>query len=172
VVYNYEEPKFETISKFSGFEIRKYFDSVQAIVETNGRDWQSSTVGFRKIAGYIFGRNNRDQKIAMTSPVIFWNDNEKSMMAFIMPSEYSMSDLPHPNDEGIKLRKIQGKKFAVLSFSGLSGIKKTKRMIKKLQLLIQDENLSSTGPTLLAVYDNPTSTLPFLRRNEILIPIN
>ena len=60
----------------------------------------------------------------MTSPVIFWNDNEKSMMAFIMPSEYSMSDLPHPNDEEIKLRKIQGKKFAVLSFSGLSGIKK------------------------------------------------
>ena len=149
MVYNYEEPKFETISKFSGFEIRKYFDSVQAIVETNGRDWQSSTVGFRKIAGYIFGRNNRDQNIAMTSPVIFWNDNKKSMMAFIMPSEYSMSDLPHPNDEGIKLRKIQGKKFAVLSFSGLSGIKKTKRMIKKLQLLIQDENLSSTGPTLV-----------------------
>ena len=73
---NLEEPGFEVIEICDGFEIRKYFDSIQAIVETNGRDWQSSTVGFRKIAGYIFGRNNRDQKIAMTSPVIFWNDNE------------------------------------------------------------------------------------------------
>ena len=49
MVNNYEEPRFQTISKFSGFEIRKYFDSVQAIVETNGRDWQSSTVGFRRL---------------------------------------------------------------------------------------------------------------------------
>tara|TARA_B100000073_G_scaffold329113_1_gene316320 strand:+ start:1266 stop:1784 length:519 start_codon:yes stop_codon:yes gene_type:complete len=172
VVDSYEEPRFEVISRFSGFEIRKYFDSIQAIVETKGRDWQSSTDGFRRIAGYIFGRNKSEQRIAMTAPVFFWNDNEKSMMAFIMPSAYSMSDLPQPNDEGIKLEKIQGKKFAVLRFSGLSRLKKTERLIKKLEQLMHGENLSPSGPTLIAIYDNPTTTLPFLRRNEILIPIN
>jgi len=171
VVDNYEEPRFEAITKFSGFELRRYFDSIQAIVQTKGRDWQNSTTGFRRIAGYIFGRNNKNLRIAMTSPVFFWNDNEKSMMAFIMPSEYTMNDLPIPNDDGIKLKKIQGNKFAVLTFSGFSGPKKTERLKKKLHLLIKDENLSPSGPTLLAIYDNPTSTLPFLRRNEILIPI-
>ena len=71
MVDSYEEPRFEVISRFSGFEIRKYFDSIQAIVETKGRDWQSSTDGFRRIAGYIIGRNKSDERIAMTAPVVF-----------------------------------------------------------------------------------------------------
>ena len=65
----YEEPKYEVSSNFSGFEVRRYADSVQARVRTEGKNWKESTGGFRRIAGYIFGRNDSKQMIAMTAPV-------------------------------------------------------------------------------------------------------
>ena len=68
----YEEPKYEVISTFPGFEVRRYADTVQARVRTEGRNWRGSTEGFRRIAGYIFGRNDREQMIAMTAPVHMW----------------------------------------------------------------------------------------------------
>ena len=94
------------------------------------------------------------------------------MMAFTMPSEYSMEDLPSPNDSGVHLVNASGRSFAALKFTGLSGTRKTERLKKRLMGLLSKNGLVASGPAMLAVYDNPNTTLPFLRRNEILIPIH
>ena len=94
------------------------------------------------------------------------------MMAFIMPSEHEMSDLPMPNDSEIELLPVEGGIFAAMKFSGFSGHSKRDRMIAKLLRLVEKEGLTVAGEPILAVYDNPTSTLPFMRRNEILLPID
>ena len=94
------------------------------------------------------------------------------MMAFIMPSEHEMSDLPMPNDSEIELLPVEGGVFAAMKFSGFSGHSKRDRLIAKLLRLVEKEGLTVAGEPILAVYDNPTSTLPFMRRNEILLPIN
>ena len=167
----YEEPKYEVISSFSGFEVRRYADSIQARVRTEGRNWRGSTGGFRRIAGYIFGRNDREQMIAMTAPVHIWQEGEGTMMAFTMPSEYSFDDLPSPDDEGVHLVNHSGCTLAALSFSGLSGPRRSGRMKTKLSRMVLENGLTPSGPAMLAVYDNPTSTIPFLRRNEVLLPI-
>ncbi len=167
----YEEPEFVVISKHRGFEIRFYSDTVQARVRTTGKDWRGSSGGFRRIAGYIFGGNNRNEMIAMTAPVHIWEGDGGMMMAFTMPSEYSENSLPLPNDEGIQLERQEGGGFCALKFSGLSGPRKSKRLIRRLSTMIESKGLKITGPALLAIYDNPNTTLPFLRRNEILIPI-
>ncbi len=167
----YEEPRYEVISAFSGFEVRKYVDSVQARVRTEGKNMRDSTAGFRRIAGYIFGRNDKEQVIAMTAPVHMWNDGEGEIMAFTMPSEYSLEDLPAPSDRGVKLVNYSGCTLAALTFSGLSGSRRSGRMKTKLNRMVLENGLSPSGPPMLAVYDNPTSTLPFLRRNEILLPL-
>ena len=84
-----EEPSYETLRVYSGFEVRRYGSTIQARLQTVGTGWNASSNGFRRIAGYIFGRNHANQRIAMTAPVQMWEDDEGSMMSFIMPNEYS-----------------------------------------------------------------------------------
>jgi hypothetical protein len=110
--------------------------------------------------------------IAMTAPVHIWEEGDGTMMAFTMPSEYSMEELPSPNDGGVNLVNAAGRSFAALTFTGLSGTRKTERLKKRLMVLVSKTGLVASGPAMLAVYDNPNTTLPFLRRNEILIPVN
>jgi len=166
-----EEPEFELISSYQGFEVRKYTDTIQARVLTEDIGGKSTTSSFRRIAGYIFGANERQQVIAMTAPVHMWKEAEGSMMAFTMPSEHSIEDLPKPSDEGVDIVPNQGQFMAVSKFSWGSGPRKSEHLKQKLSKIILKAGLLATGPAILAVYDNPYSTLPFLRRNEILIPI-
>ena len=168
---NYEEPEYKLLHKYHGFEVRKYTDTIQARVSTEGMNYGETARPFRRIAEYIFGGNERQQSIAMTAPVHMWDSGEESLMAFTMPSEYRMEELPKPTDSGVELLHVEGEVVAVLKFSGLSRPSKSLRLQKKLRKLVEAEGLTTSGNAKLAVYDNPMSTLPFLRRNEIHIPI-
>ena len=110
-------------------------------------------------------------KIAMTSPVQRWNDEDGSKMAFIMPPEYQIEDLPCPTDKGVEIVEVPECLTAVLRFSGFSGRRKTESRARRLEALIQEHEYRQISVPILAVYDNPSTTLPFLRRNEIIIPI-
>ena len=169
---NYEEPAYELLRKYRGFEVRKYVDTIQARASTDGMNYGDSARPFRRIAGYIFGGNERQQSIAMTAPVHMWRSGEESLMAFTMPSEHKMEDLPKPNDSGVELLHVEGEVVAVLKFSGLSRPSKSQRLQKKLGKLAETEGLTPCGSAKLAVYDNPMPTLPFMRRNEIHLPID
>ena len=166
-----EEPKFKIIQEYRDFEIREYVDTVQAQVASHSTKEVSSSTHFREIASYIFGNNNTSQNISMTAPVHTWSKNNKTFMAFTMPSRFSLEKLPKPNSSRLQLLNIKGKIIAVLKFSWFSGDKRTGKLIQKLQELIKAEGLKQTGTPKLAVYDNPMTTLPFARRNEIHIPI-
>ena len=166
-----EEPEYELLSEYEGFEIRRYSESIQARLLTPSSGWSGSSGGFRRIAGYIFGGNETNQRIAMTAPVQMWDTDSGSMMSFTMPSKYSIKDLPSPIDKGVEIVKVDEYVVAVLPFSGLSGTSKARRLMAKLETLIQASGLTAKGAPVLAVYDNPGTTLPFMRRNEIHLPI-
>ena len=140
-----EEPDYEVTASHSGFEVRRYSDTIQARVRTEGTNWRGSSGGFRRIAGYIFGRNEGGQMIAMTAPVHIWEEGDGTMMAFTMPSEYSMEDLPSPNDGGVHLVNASGRSFAALTFTGLSGTRKTERLKKRLIGLVSKTGLVASG---------------------------
>ena len=167
-----EEPQYELLSEYEGFEIRRYSESVQARLLTPSSGWSGSSGGFRRIAGYIFGGNETNQRIAMTAPVQMWDTNSGSMMSFTMPSKYSIKDLPSPIDKGVEIVEVDEYVVAVLPFSGLSRTSKARRLMAKLETLVQASGLTAKGAPVLAVYDNPGTTLPFMRRNEIHLPID
>eukprot|EP01036_Dinobryon_divergens_P000096 gene96-111_t len=55
---------------------------------------------FNQLAGYIFGGNQPQQKMAMTTPVIFQESNSRKM-SFVMPSKFwqssqQLSEAPLP----------------------------------------------------------------------------
>ena len=165
-----EEPKYELLVQHDGFEVRRYAPTIQARVKTDGVGRRQSIGGFRRIAGYIFGGNTRRASIAMTAPVETWNEAGSEWMAFTMPSAYSLEELPVPIDDGVFLYECEGRDVAVLSFTGRFPPSKTKKMGGRLKAMVEQEGFSPTQEPILAVYDGPM-TLPFKRRNEILLPV-
>jgi hypothetical protein len=93
------------------------------------------------------------------------------MLAFTMPSEHALDALPQPRDAGVHLLNVEAHTVAVLAFSGLSRPAKVARLAQRLQALLEAEGYEVSGPFRLAVYDNPGTTLPFMRRNEIHLPV-
>lgn len=166
-----EEPKFEIIKKYNNFEIRKYFDTIQAQVASPLSYEISPSAHFREIAGYIFGNNSESQNISMTAPVHTWEQNDQNIMAFTMPSKFSIDDLPKPNNKRVRILDIEGENVAVLKFSWFAGKRRAKKFANKLQKLVENKGLKIKGNPRLAVYDNPMTTLPFMRRNEIHLPV-
>tara|TARA_Y100000768_G_scaffold357959_1_gene313412 strand:- start:404 stop:925 length:522 start_codon:yes stop_codon:yes gene_type:complete len=168
----YEEPKYSLIASFDKFEIRRYEQSILAITERSSSNYKGSSGAFRIIANYIFGGNISGQRIAMTAPVHIWNESsEIPKLAFTLPSRYSLSDLPEPNDSRIKISLNEEAEVAVWKFSGLAGNTKTLRLISKFKKILKEEGIEIIGDPKLAIYDNPWSTLPYARRNEIQIPV-
>lgn len=185
-----EEPKFESLLKAENVEIRRYAPQIIAETTVDG-DMDSATGrGFRLIADYIFGNNQRiamtapvvseaqssAEKIAMTTPVSIEPQNaENSQMAgaqrwrihFVMPSQYTLTTLPKPLNPQVKLREIPAKTFAALTYSGTNSETTVQERTNELANWINSKNLEPVGKPQLARY-NPPWTLPFLRRNEIL----
>ena len=165
-----EEPSFELIQVHDGFEIRKYEKMIHArtLIMNNG----GNSYGFRKIASYIFGKNDLSKNIAMTAPVQISQNKDNPVMAFSMPSKYDIDELPKPYDESVEIILNPEMRVAVMSFSGLSGKGKVAKLINKFKKLINSKGIDDGGEVTLALYDNPGTTLPFKRRNELWLHLN
>jgi hypothetical protein len=179
-----EEPSYRVITQSEPFEIRQYPPLIVAQVEVPGDLSEASSAGFRLIANYIFGNNIsvRDgglttaepapEKIAMTVPVIAEGKGDKKtwLIQFVMPKQYTMDTLPKPNNPQVKLVPIGPQKLAVVRFTGFVGDEKVQEKTAELMAWIQSRNEVVSGNPRLARY-NPPWSIPWMRRNEILIPI-
>lgn len=181
----YEEPAYSIERKDGNIEIRSYPEVIAAEVEVPGRGEHSANTAFKILAGYIFGKNVSKtkiamtvpvteklsaEKIAMTVPVTTGIDKKNMTMRFYMPSKYSLETLPEPIDKRIKLYRLPPRKFAVIRFSGFSSEENCRKHEEQLSKWLKSENLESSAESMRAFY-NPPWTLPFMRRNEIWIPL-
>ncbi len=184
-----EEPKFTLLEKDQSFELRLYEPKILAEVLVSGTMREASSKGFKLIADFIFGNNiatsGKSEKISMTAPVLIEPHAEKIFMTapvnveqsgagwkvnFVMPSQYTLETLPKPNNPVVKIKPIPAKKFAVIQFSGLVDEEKMAKKVNDLEQWISTKQLKVLGNAELARY-NPPWTLPFLRRNEVLIEV-
>lgn len=180
-----KEPKYSVLKKDDDFEIRLYEPTIVAETVVDTSDFEeASNEGFRRLAGYIFGGNKVQQKTNMTSPVTTEQSLKIAMtapveteqrgtsvrIAFTMPSEYTLETLPVPNDSRVALRQLPARKFAAIEFSGRWTEENFRGHTDELKVWIQKEGLTISGAPSVARY-NPPFWPAFLRRNEILIPV-
>ena len=186
-----EEPKYTVLSQSGDFELRRYDEQLVAQTWVSGDQDSASRAGFKTLADYIFGNNtaptggsskismtapvtmqseagNESQKIAMTAPVSMQQENGKWRVQFTMPSQYTMQTLPKPNNPNVEIIEVPAQTYGVIKFSWLAGEDKVAEKTAALQTWMQSQNLMPTGEPELARY-NPPWTLPFLRRNEVMI---
>jgi hypothetical protein len=168
MAHGVEEPEFAIIGDLGDVEIRSYEAAVQAV--TILRDSGETTQGFRRLAGFIFGGNDAGQKIAMTAPVQETLDADHPQLAFTMPAGYSMETLPVPDDPAVSLNVVPARTVAVISFSGWATPAKVRNYTRQLQQVLESHNIEYASDPMLNQY-NPPWTLPFLRRNEIIVEV-
>jgi hypothetical protein len=118
--------------------------------------------------------------IAMTAPVTaepLAAEGESSMSAnrwrihFVMPSQYSMANLPVPNNAAVTIRELPARTFAALVYSGFNGTAKIQQRTDELMAWLKSKKLQPLGSPQLSRYDAPW-VLPMFRRNEIMVEIS
>ena len=180
-----EEAKYTVILKDESFELRQYEPHLVAETVVDGNFDKAGNEGFRRLFKYISGENQNKRSIAMTAPVSQDAGSEKMAMtapvsqertdgrwrvAFVMPSEYTMDTLPQPVDPKVSLRQVPARRMAAITYSGTWSRERYEKHRALLEAFIQKHKLSPLGEPVLARYNSPF-TLWFLRRNEVLVPV-
>lgn len=180
-----EKAAYTVLEKKDGFEIRKYDPQIVAETFVEGDLENAGNEGFRRLYAYISGENTKKQSISMTAPVSQETGSEKIAMTapaeqemkdhrwritFLMPAEYTLETLPEPNDTRVRLTEESGRLMVAVRYSGTwseQGYEENKALLEEY---IQKRGLTKTGEPVWARYDPPFMPW-FLRRNEVLIPI-
>ncbi len=182
-----ENPDYTVEGRFDGFEIRRYHSRVVAETTVAGAGWDDALEeGFRRLAGYIFGGNAgkqklamtapvnaapaRPEKIAMTAPVNARSEADALVVTFTMPKARSLASLPAPADGRVLLREQPGGRVAALRSRGRYTSERIEALQAQLLRRMEQAGQKPAGPPSFAGYDAP-STLPFLRRLEIWVPL-
>jgi len=181
-----EEAAYSVVQRDGAFEIRDYAPHVLAETVVSGTFDQAGNQAFRRLFRYISGGNRSrhkvamtapvsqeptGEKIAMTAPVGQWPAQDRWVVSFTMPASYALETLPEPEDPQVTLRQVPARRMAALCYSGLWSEKSYLRQTTKLETWMRDRGLHAAGDPVWARYNSPFAPW-FLRRNEVLIPID
>jgi hypothetical protein len=182
-----EEPRHEVLVRDGRMEIRSYAPCLTASITTPGTFKGTQRESFTTLAGYIFGKNRSAAKMEMTAPVAMTAKSESIAMAapvamqeaegnawvmtFVIPSKFTLDTVPKPLDPRIQLQEKPGELLAVARYSGAFGEERGRRYEKELRgWLAAQGKYEAVGPARFSGYDPPW-TLPFLKRDEVMIPV-
>ena len=168
-----EKPTFKLLEKKGNIEIRVYEPMIIAKTVVEESYDSALSKGFRRIANYIFGGNEKEMSISMTAPVISKKSIDNPSLyeiSFVMPKKYNLEDLPKPLFSSVKLEKTNLGKVICIKFGGWATEQNVKRYQNDLIKSISEMGLESKGDYLVAQYNSPWAIPPF-RKNEILVQI-
>jgi hypothetical protein len=161
----YEQPQYAVLETLAnGVEIRRYAPRVAAEASATGEN--ASAEAFNALFRYISGA----EKIAMTAPVASEASAGGVRMQFYLPARYSAESAPKPADPRIRIVPLPEERLAVVRFSGRASVERVERQTELLLEALAEARWHATGTPVLLGYD-PPFTLPFLRRNEVAVPV-
>ena len=166
---NIETYSFKVIDTYETIEIRQYEASLFTSVQMPSNNYRkTSSKGFSVLAGYIFGGNDKEEKIAMTSPVAM-SLKDSTTMLFLVPKKYTRDNLPVPNDSSIEFKDVPEKKVAAISFGGWANDSKIASFKKKLIDVLNSKGIKYTDNFYFLGYNAPMEV--FNRKNEIIVEL-
>ena len=175
VVYHFkvqngiESYPYKAVKSYDKFEIRRYEASLFTTVKLNSSDYKkASNEGFSVLAGYIFGGNETNEKISMTSPVSMSLEDSTTMMIMV-PKKFKKEDLPKPNQSNIEFKEEPAKTVAAISFGGWANSKKIESYKNKLKTVLDNEGIAHTNKFYFFGYNAPFEIIK--RRNEIIVEL-
>ena len=180
-----ETPDYRVVETLGpGMEIRDYPAMTMAAVTVDGSKERASGRAFRVLANYIFGGNSGNAKIAMTTPVVSKpatmiqyagepvmdeavpERSETWTQAFILPSEYEMSELPAPEDGAIRIFRTAPYRVATVRFEGAGSPAQYARARETLSAELAERGIEHAPVPEYAGYDAPWVD-PRKKRHEV-----
>jgi hypothetical protein len=166
-----DEPAYVVERRIGELEIRRYAPRIEAHTRLTVPDFETALdEGFRRLATYIFGDNDAEQELAMTTPVLTTPRASTHTVAFVMPPDRTLATLPRPGDDRIKLVHVPTRRIAALRFRGRYSDETMLEQTRRLHELVAANDLETKGQPMFAGFD-PPSTLPWLRRTEMWIEL-
>jgi hypothetical protein len=166
-----EKQKYRLVQSEKEYKIRYYPSAMMATIYSSANSYrQISTPGFRALAGFIFGGNESNTRIAMTAPVHMDINDRTSAMSFVMPSKYDEQSLPRPRDSRVKLEKSQAEYVAVLKFGGYANDEKIARYSERLGKALEKKGVNYSGNFRFLGYNPPYQFIG--RKNEIIVSVD
>jgi len=166
---NIETPKYKVIKTYDEVEVRLYPKMVVAKTNLADKSFDNQgSNGFRTIAGYIFGGNEKNEKIAMTAPVVM-NMGDSASMYFVMPKSYDKAELPTPNSKNVQIVEVAEKTLAVITYGGFSSDEKIEKHRKQLEVILKKNKIQTKGAYMYMGYNAPWDVIN--RKNEVAIEV-
>jgi hypothetical protein len=167
---NIETYPYKVTKTYDSFEIRDYEPTLFTSVKLSTKNYkESSSKGFSILAGYIFGDNDRNEKIAMTSPVAMTLEDPITML-FMVPKKFEKEKLPQPNQPQIVFKKEPAKTVAAISVIGWADDDKIEHYKKKLKFALEKEEIPYTNRFYFLGYNAPYEV--FNRKNEVIVELS
>lgn len=144
-----EEQTYDVVKEYPDFELRWYPEHVVAETRVEGSFATVGNTSFRRLVGYISGRNADSQKVAMTAPVLQEAEDEKAasyVVRFVMPTGLDLQHAPEPTDGDVQLRTIPAQTAAALRFSGRWTQGRYEERANRLQAALKQPASKSTDP--------------------------
>jgi hypothetical protein len=164
-----EQHAYKVLKIYKQFEIRKYEAALFSSVKMASNSYkETSSIGFRVLAGYIFGDNKKNEKIAMTTPVVM-EMGDSTKMLFKVPANYALNELPQPNNSAINFEKQDEKVMAAIRFDGWASDEKIKKYTAVLKEALAQEKINHKNTFSYLGYNPPYEI--FNRRNEIVVEL-
>ena len=166
---NIETYPYAINKKYDTFEIRKYEATLFTSVKLSTSEYKdASSKGFSILAGYIFGKNESNEKMSMTSPVTMSLEDSITMM-FMVPKGFTKETLPQPDQSQIKFIEEPEKTVAAINFGGWADDEKIEKYKKILKSALDAEEIAYTDQFFFFGYNPPYQF--FNRKNEVIVEL-
>ena len=168
-----EQQPYDVVHEYPDFELRRYPEHVVAETRVTGSFEGAGNTSFRRLVGYIGGRNTQSRKVAMTAPVIQETEDQAAgrfVVGFVMPADLDLEGAPAPTDRDVRLRAIPAQTAAALRFSGRWSEGRYDEHARRLLAAVAAAGLDVDGPLRFARFDPPWTPW-FLRHNEVVVPV-
>ncbi len=183
----YEGARYEVVENIGeSVEIRRYETRLAAETVVAASDRKAGgNQAFKVLFDYISGANRAQSEVAMTTPVETADAEQIAMtvpvetaasnggrytMRFFLPASYTRATAPEPTDPRVRIIELSGLFVAALRFSGSWDDESLgAREAELLQALDDSTWQPASAPS--ALFYDPPWTLSFLRRNEVVVPV-
>lgn len=160
----YETIKYRVIEEDGSCEIREYDDILLASTKTPMNPSMDS--GFNNVFNYISGYNKKREKISMTTPVVSYQEEDRLITGFYVPSKFNKDTVPQPEGTSVFIQEMKKSLYAVIKFKGYWTDKNYEKHDAILKDYIKEKHYESNSPRYIFRYQPPFIPGIF-RHNEI-----
>ncbi len=127
--------------------------------------------GYRALSAYFNGANKngeRNSKLSHTTPVI----TDDTTMSFVLPDNLLAGSAPLTISEEVELKNIPAHTVATVEFSGFATEAEIRKQRAVLEEFLMNKGILFDAASYRVFQYNPLHTLPWVRRNEIVVDIS